>query len=212
MEITWFLFDLGNTVIKLAYERVMENICKASSTTRDELLELFEAPNSYRDMERGTASFQDFYETMRERAGYRGSAQDFQAVWSDFFDGPIPGIETVLEEVRKRYRVAFLSNSNEVHAEVIPRKFGGLFQKDDRFIFSYRFQCAKPDPELYRRALEVVGALPQQIVFIDDLLENVHAARSLGMHAIQFEDSASLLKTLRADGLLARPGSTRQTA
>ena len=46
MEITWFLFDLGNTVIKLAYERVMENICKSSSTTRDELLELFEAPGS----------------------------------------------------------------------------------------------------------------------------------------------------------------------
>ena len=207
MEITWFLFDLGNTVIKLAYERVMENICKSSSTTRDELLELFEAPGSYRDMERGTASFADFYETIREGAGYRGSSQEFQALWSDFFDGPIPGIEQIIEEVRKRYRVAFLSNSNEVHAEVIPRTFAGLFRKDDRFIFSYRFHCAKPDPELYRRALEVVGALPQQIVFIDDLLENVHAARALGMHAIQFQDSAGLLKTLRTDGLLPPAGS-----
>ena len=204
MEITWFLFDLGNTVIRLAYERVMERICTSSSATRDELLEHFEAPGSYRDMERGTATFNDFYETMRERAGYRGSAQEFHALWSDFFDGPIPGIEQVLEEVRARYRVAFLSNSNEVHAEVIPRTFPGLFQKDDRFIFSYRFQCAKPDPELYRRALEVVGAPPQQIVFIDDLLENVHAARALGMHAIQFQDSTSLMQTLRADGLLAR--------
>ena len=203
MEINWFLFDLGNTVIKLAYERVIDRICRFSSTRRDELLELFEAPGSYRDMERGTATFADFYETMRERAGYRGSAQEFQALWSDFFDGPMPGIEEVLDQVRKRYRVAFLSNSNEVHAEVIPRTFAGLFRKDDRFIFSYRFQCAKPDPELYRRALEVMGALPQQIVFIDDLLENVHAARALGMHAIQFQDGASLLATLRADGLLS---------
>lgn len=205
MDITWFLFDLGNTVIKLAYERVMDRICNSSSTTRDELLEHFDAPRSYRDMERGTATFHDFYETMRERAGYRGSAQEFHALWSDFFDGPIPGIEQVLDEVRKRYRVAFLSNSNEVHAELIPREFAALFQKDDRFIFSYRFQCAKPDPELYRRALEVVGALPHQVVFIDDLLENVQAARALGMHAIQFEDSAQLMQALRADGLLPDP-------
>jgi cytochrome P450 len=35
-EQTWFLFDLGNTVIKLAYERVMENICKLASANRDE--------------------------------------------------------------------------------------------------------------------------------------------------------------------------------
>ena len=27
---------------------------------------------------------------------------------------------------------------------------------------------AKPDPEIFRRALEVVGALPQHVVFIDD--------------------------------------------
>ena len=210
MEITWFLFDLGNTVIKLAYERVMENICKASSTTRDELLELFEAPGSYRDMERGAASFADFHQTLRERAGYGGSLAEFQAVWTDFFDGPVPGIEEVLDEVRTRYRVAFLSNSNEIHAEAIPRMFAGLFRKDDRFIFSHRFQCAKPDPELYRRALEIVGALASQVVFIDDVLENVHAARGLGMHAIQFQDSESLLDTLRGDGLLGRVRSLNE--
>ena len=28
---TWFLFDLGNTLIKLAYERVLENVCRDAS-------------------------------------------------------------------------------------------------------------------------------------------------------------------------------------
>ena len=99
-------------------------------------------------------------------------------------------------------RVAFLSNSNEVHAEVIPRQYAGLFRKDDRFIFSHRFKCAKPDPDLFQRALEVIGASAQQTVFIDDLLENVLAARALGLHAFQFHDSGSLLRELAAEGLL----------
>lgn len=202
MSITWFLFDLGNTVIKLAYERVIENICKDSTTSRDELVELFEKPGSYRDLERGAITFADFYDFLCDRAGYRGSLRDLHAIWSDFFDGAVPGIEEVLDRVRERYRVAFLSNSNEVHAEVIPRQFGGLFRKDDRFVFSHRFKSAKPDPDLFQRALEVVGALPRQTVFIDDLLENVLAARSLGLLAFQFRDSPALMRELIAEGLL----------
>jgi putative hydrolase of the HAD superfamily len=204
MSTTWFLFDLGNTVIKLAYERVLENICKDGSISRDALVDLFEQPGSYRDLERGAITFADFHDFLGDRAGYRGSLRELRVLWTDFFDGPVMGIEEVLDLVRERYRIAFLSNSNEVHAEVIPRLFAGLFRKDDRFIFSHRFKSAKPDPELFQRALEVIGAQPQQAVFIDDLLENVLAARSLGLRAFQFHDSSTLLHELAGEGLIVR--------
>jgi putative hydrolase of the HAD superfamily len=199
---TWFLFDLGNTVIKLAYERVLAGICRDASVSRDELIDLLEAAGGYRDMERGAITFWEFYEFLAERAGYRGSIRDLHNIWSDFFDGPVAGIEEVLDRVRRKYRVAFLSNSNEVHAEVIPRVFAALFRSDDRFIFSHRFRAAKPDPEIFRRALEVIGALPQHTVFVDDLVENVQAARAIGMKAYQFRDSRTLLQELERDELL----------
>ncbi len=202
-EQTWFLFDLGNTVIKLAYERVLERICKDSSVTRDEMLEIWEDAGGYRDLERGAVTFWEFYDFLSNRAGYRGSIRDFHEIWSDFFDGPMPGIEEVLARVRERYRIAFLSNSNEVHAEVIPRRFASLFNKDDRFIFSHRFHVAKPDPDMFHRALEVVGALPQHAVFVDDLVENVAAAQSVGIRSFQYRDSLSLLRELESQGLLA---------
>ena len=201
-EQQWFLFDLGNTVLKIAYERVLRGICAEASIARDELVDLLEEAGGYRDMERGAVSFWEFYEFLCDRAGYRGSIRDFHNIWSDFFDGPMPGIEEVLERVREQYRVAFLSNSNEVHSELIPRQFSGLFGKDDRFIFSHRFRVAKPDPEIFRRALEVIGALPHHAVLIDDLIENVIAARGVGMRAFQFRDSRSLLRELESEGLL----------
>jgi HAD superfamily hydrolase (TIGR01509 family) len=202
MSTTWFLFDLGNTLIKLAYERVLENICRESTVQRDELIELLEAPGSYRDMERGAVTFWEFYEFLCDKAGYRGSIREFTDLWSDFFEGAMPGIEELLDRVRARYRVAFLSNSNEVHAQLIPRRFSSLFQKDDRFIFSYRIKVAKPDPEIFRRALDTIGALAHQVVFIDDLSENITAARSLGMQAFQFIDTLSLTRQLEAEGLI----------
>src|SRR3954470_9901169 len=177
MEPTVFLFDLGNTVIKLAYERVLAAVCDDASITRDELVELLEEPGAYRDMERGAVSFYDFYEFLCDHAGYRGSIRDFHRVWIDFFDGTMPGIEDLLDRVREKYRVAFLSNSNEIHADVIPTLFAGVFRKDDPFIFSNRIKCAKPDPDFFRHSLETIGTTAQQTVFIDDLLENVLAAR-----------------------------------
>ncbi|HJW93248.1 MAG TPA: HAD family phosphatase [Thermoanaerobaculia bacterium] len=202
MAITWFLFDLGNTVIKLAYERVLTNICRSSSVTRDELVRILEEPGGYRDMERGAISFWDFYEFLCAHAGYRDSIREFHSIWADFFDGTMPGIEGVLERVRERYKVAFLSNSNEVHAEVIPRQFAGLFHKGDLFIFSHRFRTAKPDPEMFNRALEAVNAQAQEVAFIDDLMENVNAARNLGIHAFQYTDSLTLVSDLEREGLL----------
>lgn len=199
---TWFLFDLGNTLIRLAYERVLAGICRDAAVSRDELLELLEEPGGYRDMERGAITFHEFYEFVSARAGYRGSIHDFRRVWSDFFDGTVPGMEALLERIRERYRVGFLSNSNEVHAELIPRRFAPLFRRDDRFIFSHRFRVAKPDPEMFRRALEVIGALPQQVVFIDDLIENILAARTVGLIAFQFVDAEQLTRELRTAGLL----------
>jgi len=200
--INWFIFDLGNTVIKIAYERVIENICRESNVDRDELLEIFERPGGYRDMERGAVTFRDFHEFLSDRAGYRGSARDLQTVWSNFFDGPMPGMEELLERVRKKYRVAFLSNSNEVHAEVIPKDFSALFGKEDRFVFSHRFKIAKPDPEIFHRAIELLGTQPQNAVFVDDLLENVLAARSIGMRAFQYIDTPALSKQLDEEALL----------
>jgi putative hydrolase of the HAD superfamily len=200
--VTWFLFDIGNTLIKLAYERVLQNIRRSSNASRDEVLRVLEMPGGYRDMERGFVTFSEFYEHISDRTGYRGSIRDFQVLWSDFFDGPIPGVEELLDRIRDRYRVAFLSNSNEVHAELIPRKFAALFRKDDRFIFSHRFRVAKPDPEMFRRALEVIGALPRHVVFVDDLIENVLSAQTVGLRAFQFKDAETLEKDLVGEGLL----------
>lgn len=202
MSNTWFLFDLGNTVIKLAYERVLAAICADASVSRDELVDLLEEPGAYRDMERGAVSFYEFYEFLCDHAGYRGSIREFHRTWSDFFEGTVPGIEDLLDRIRERYRIAFLTNSNEIHAEVIPTRFAGLFLKNEQFVFSHRIKAAKPDPDFFRKALESLGATAQESVFIDDLLENVLGARALGIRAFQFADARLMTRELEAEGFL----------
>ena len=84
----------------------------------------------------------------------------------------------------------------------MPRRVASIFKKDDRFIWSHRFKCAKPDPEIFHRALELVGALQQHAVFIDDSVDNVMSARACGIKAYVFRDSFAMAEELERDGLL----------
>lgn len=207
---SWFIFDLGNVVVKLAYERVMTAICAQSEASRDDLVQMMDERGGYRDLERGLVNFEEFHEFLTGRIRYRGDLETFRRVWSDFFAGSMEGIEEVLERARAEYRVAFLSNSNEVHAEVIPRKFAPLFRRDDRFIFSHQHLCAKPDPEMFNRAVGLLGTTAPECLYTDDLQENVTAARMLGMTAFLFEGSGKLLRALEKQKLLAKPETRSQ--
>ena len=44
----------------------------------------------------------------------------------------------------------------------------------------------KPDPAMYRRALDILGSAPERTLFIDDRQENVDGAMAAGMKAIRF--------------------------
>lgn len=60
----------------------------------------------------------------------------------------------------------------------------------------------KPQPEIYRRALDVLGRPAERVLFIDDRQENAAAAAAAGMKAIRFEGAARLRRDLETLGVL----------
>ncbi len=199
---SWFIFDLGNVLIDLAFDRVVSNICSESTLPGAEMVALLEGPGGYRDLERGAIDFRALHGLLQDRAGYRGSLDDFRSVWSDFFAGITPGMEEILSDARSRYRVAFLSNSNEVHAEVIPKMFPTLFREGDVMIFSHEHGCAKPDPAMFGKAFAILGAEASECLYVDDIEANVEAARAAGMTAFHFTNAEALSQDLSARGFL----------
>lgn len=60
----------------------------------------------------------------------------------------------------------------------------------------------KPEPVIYRRALDILGAPPERILFIDDRPENVAGAVAEGIRGIQFTGEDALRRELRGLGVL----------
>ena len=55
----------------------------------------------------------------------------------------------------------------------------------------------KPEPAIYRRALDILGSRPGRTLFIDDREENVAAAEAEGIRTILFTGAEALKKELR---------------
>ena len=55
----------------------------------------------------------------------------------------------------------------------------------------------KPDPEFYRHVLHEIKLSPEEILFIDDKMENVLAAKSLGINSLVFDNDVTVLHALR---------------
>jgi putative hydrolase of the HAD superfamily len=96
----------------------------------------------------------------------------------------------------------------------------GAFNNEPRETNEYRFQrfglrelfqvtlCScylglrKPEPAIYRRALDILGKPANRVLFIDDRVENVTGAEAAGIKAIRFEGAESLRRELGSLGVL----------
>jgi putative hydrolase of the HAD superfamily len=112
---------------------------------------------------------------------------------------PIPAnAMPVLKELAggSKYLVGLLNNESRLLHEYRMEKFG-LKPYLDVQLSSCYVGMRKPDADIYRRAIDIVGRPAGRILFIDDRAGNADAARAAGMQAIQFHDEEQLRMRLK---------------
>jgi putative hydrolase of the HAD superfamily len=98
-----------------------------------------------------------------------------------------------LDQLKSKYRIFLLSNTNHIHIPEFnkiyhgrkrDKPFNDFFQKA---YYSCEMGLRKPDAEIYYYVLENEKLDPATTIFIDDSVQNVAAARSVGMQGIVLE-------------------------
>jgi putative hydrolase of the HAD superfamily len=92
------------------------------------------------------------------------------------------------------------SLSNAVHA-CFCRERLPVLRRFDALVMSCEVGLAKPDPAIYRAALDRVGSAPERTVFFHDIPGYVEAARSVGLHAEIFTTASAFERSRAALGL-----------
>jgi len=119
-------------------------------------------------------------------------------------EGLQSGAELLLSELHgKGLPIAILSNINASHWMYLSRF--DLFKLCRYKLLSYQQFCAKPDVMIYRNLEKFSGCRGEEVMFFDDLEENVQAARHLGWRALKVFPSTAIeaiRDCLRTQGVL----------
>lgn len=100
---------------------------------------------------------------------------------------------------RAGVRTAVLSNIGDAMAAGVTARLEWL-KGFERCIWSCALKLAKPDPEIFRRTIELLRVMPEHILFIDDKEENIAAARGAGMQALQYSAQANFAAEMLGGG------------
>jgi 2-haloacid dehalogenase len=123
--------------------------------------------------------------------------------WEEMLSGPIVETVTLLEELKATGCGLYaLTNWSQYTFPRALELFPFLHWFED-IVVSGREGVIKPDAAIFGILLSRCGIEARRSIFIDDSLENVHAAARLGFRTIHFRDAAQLRCDLKALGVLS---------
>ena len=116
----------------------------------------------------------------------------------DFFDGDEVDEELVafIRSLRSKYLTGVISNAWPEARRWLENEWR-IADAFDQIVVSSEVGVAKPDPGIFHLALDGLEVTPIESVFIDDFVENVKAAREIGIHSILFRNPEQTITKLR---------------
>ncbi|MBM4152904.1 MAG: HAD-IA family hydrolase [Kiritimatiellaceae bacterium] len=184
MQTKQFIFDIGNVLVNFDFNEFLQRVATDSNqpvkplTLRD--LEMHHA------VEKGHISDQEFVDYINQTEGLNWTLDELIGVWRKMFTLNETGYGLLRKAIQSGVPVYTLSNIAEHHIQAIVRNFPGLFDGVTRMFLSYQIGSRKPEAEIYSHLLNALRVDGSYSLFLDDLADNVSAARAAGIAAYQF--------------------------
>lgn len=196
------LFDLGGVILDWSPARLYRQIFTDSAEC-DRFLETVCTMDWHTRHDAGVSFADNAAELTLKFPQYETQIRAWQARFMDMFDGCIAGSERLIENLAgKGCPLYALSN---MPAEIWPevRTAFPVLSRFRQVVVSGEIKLVKPDPKIFHYTLSRMGgALPDEVLFIDDSPKNVATADALGFRTHLFRGAAGLERALILEGLL----------
>lgn len=192
------IVDLGGVVVDVESDRLIHQVAQLIGCTFEEVHAAVYHEELLLPLELGQITPRDYYEWLKRRLNMPWTYEQFVRSWNDILREN-PAVTRLIHRLRKHHKLIALSNTNELHLNHM-KTFPALSILDD-WVASCDVGLRKPDPQIYRLAVERVGVAVEAAIYIDDRPELVEAGRSAGLTAIRCENGAQVERDLRALGV-----------
>lgn len=189
------IFDMGGVLLRTVNPLPREKMAERFGTTCKELERVVFLSESSLRSEVGEISAEDHWKFVLHH--FDQKEINPMKAYDEFFSGDVLDKELLkfITGLRKHYKFGLLSNA-WVDARYHVEKTYSFLDAFDVSVFSYELRIRKPDRKIFEYILDKLRLLPEQAVFVDDFIENVEGARSLGMMGIHFINTFDTVKEL----------------
>ena len=188
------VFDLGGVIFDSQALPALTSRLEGAPAP-EEIRARWDASTAVADFQTGRLSPEAFAAAFLAEWALPIPPENFLALFRAWQGPPFEGAVETLAALRPHFTLACLSNTNALHWSDMISLYDlpALF---DRLYASHLLGGVKPEPAVYRKVAEDLGCDPTDMVFFDDSLTNVQAARDTGMAAHQVRGIAELRTTL----------------
>lgn len=192
------LFDFGGVIVNINKENAVKRFKEIGVDNIEEYLGEFRQKGIFLDIEEGSITKEDFHDALRQLTGKDISDEDIDSGWLAFLDG-IPQYKfDLLKELRKKYNVYLLSNTNPIimewaHSDDFCSTGETLSDFFDQTFMSYKIGHTKPMKESFD-AVIAAGIDPKETLFLDDGQSNLDAAEKFGFKTYLVDQNENLRK------------------
>lgn len=193
------LFDFGGVIIGINKENAIKRFKEIGIENIEDYLGEFRQKGIFLEIEEGKITRQQFYDQFRKLAGKDISDSDIDSGWLAFLsDIPTYKLQ-LLKELRKKYKVYLLSNTNPIimewaHSHKFSETGEVLSDFFDKVFLSYQIGHAKPEKESFEAVIEGTGLNPSETLFLDDGQSNLDEAAKLGFKTYLVNQDEDLRK------------------
>ncbi len=180
-EIKAILFDVGGVLINFEGLNKVSNFMRNAPDTTDIRSRWIASP-AIISFETGKLSKEEFAAQFVEEWDLQITSRQFLELFVAWLIGPLPGVDALLGELQNHFTLACLSNTNELHWEIMLGGCGLREQMHHQYS-SHLIGKLKPDPAAFNFVCKDLELNPDQIIFFDDGAENISGAQQFGMQA-----------------------------
>ncbi|HON19112.1 MAG TPA: HAD family phosphatase [Salinivirgaceae bacterium] len=201
------VFDLGGVIVNVDFNKTFEEFENKTGLTNEAIKASTFLTSTYHDYESGYLNDNQFRELVCQNFGTFLQSDSFDSAWNALLGNFNLEALNLIRELKSNYALYLLSNTNRIHFEECNRRLQQQYFETFETLFnglflSYKIGYRKPSERIFQHMLSRLGMSPQQILFIDDLEENIRSAESLGINVIHLTDNrkiASLVREKLAD-------------
>lgn len=183
-QIRAIILDMGNVVLPFDHMRGCRAAARRSPLSADEVYRRIWHSGLVEHFDRGEVGAREFFAGVRELIDYRGTLGQLRRCWVEIFR-PNPAMDHLVRQLAPRRRLVLLSNINRPHFEHVRRRYP-IVRTFRRRVLSYQVGLLKPDPAIYRLAVEKAGCPAAQCVYVDDNPDFAAAAGAVGITGLTF--------------------------